>query len=752
MKSALWVGHRLRNRRSERPVVERIIEFDATDEQQLEEQWDEFTKNVLNVLRDGGLLDREESFPVEARFDDARERFAYFYVQLSLRIQQYCGHRVSWFSLRPRPEQNRILCLVEHEHCDVGMNCDRLAWEVVAGGRQQIVGPLSQLRFFAAERIMPLDTAAIVSAAERRNIPVWKMDRYPYGRNLKDEDVAAGALRRNGLLRLGHGRNGLEVEGTFCKSRSPEAAALLSGRCSFESLCRKWNIPLRGNAPGAMSERRRVLISGGAITSVLREDDRLCGSRERDDMHTSYIETAQRIFRKLDSGMLAVEFQSHDFSRPVGEAGYVTGIDPAPDLRRGIAESTGLLEQLAESFVDWLFAGTSGLRIPIVAVTGSNGKTTTSRMIAQILEDAGHTVGLACTDGVFVGDEVLATGDLGGLSGHVPVLFDARVTAAVLETHHNSLFQEGIAYDGSDVAVCTGVTEEHIRPGMVESVEQMARVKGFLLENARDTVIINADNVGCRRMLCGVSAERTGRVSTQSRANEVIQRCEHGVFHCLLETGEEQGTIVLIDSDQRIPVMNVAEIPVTFAGRAKFNVRNAMYAISATHALGIDIEVIRSALSRFEAGPEATPGRLNFHDNGRFRVLVDFAHNADGLNELCHFVDRIPAAGRKILLFAMSGDRGDDAIEAAGKAVAGHFDLYLCRRYPMARGRSDREVPDLLASALVSAGVASDRVLKQYDPEEAVTRALGLGEAGDLLVMTHGSAEFPVMWSAVTAV
>ena len=722
-------------------MVERIIEFDAADDPLLGPGWSDFCAEVIQALRDGGVLEPSDAFPGDSLPANPQARFTVLHARLSLLLQQKCGHRVEWSDVRPRSEPGRYTSLVEHEHCDVGMNADKLAWEILAAGRRQIAGPFAALRPFAADRVLPLDTAAIYRAAERRGIPTWKMDRYPYGRDPKDHEAQANAIRRHGLLALGHGAQGVRIEGTFCRTRMPLAAKLLDDPGALDRLCGQLGIPRQGGRLAAIAQHRAVLLVCGQVTALSEEGE----------LHPSFEEAAARIFGELDAAVLAVGFQSTDFAAEIGEAGFVSAVDPAPDLSRWFEDKPDDLRRVAGMLVDGLFPGKGPYRIPIVAVTGSNGKTTTSRMIARILQHAGHAVGMACTDGVFVGGDKEVVGDLGGLSGHSRLLFDPRVSAAVLETHHNSLFQEGLAYDWSDVAVCTGVTEEHIKAGAIESLEQMVRVKGFLLENARHAAVLNADNPACVGMLPRLRATRTGFVSTSQTVEDLQSLGGRNPFYVLVEGSDAGARVVLTEPDEIISVMPVAEIPATFGGAARFNVINALSAIAAAHALGISIDEIREAMKAMHMGPDTTPGRLNFHDNGQFRVLVDFAHNADGLAELSRFVDQLEVEGRKILLFAISGDRSDEAIRAAARAVAGHFDVYLCRRYPDPRGREVHEVAEMLAATLAEAGVEGDRIRTFHDHMEGMNSALAMGRQGDLIVMTHGGSEFETMWSAVTA-
>jgi cyanophycin synthetase len=625
------------------------------------------------------------------------------------------------------------------------MTAVKLAWEILVGRRQAVSAAFSKFKEYAGQKILPLDTQGIVDAARRRDIPVWKMDRYPYGRDPKDAELQARALRQNGLLSLGQGAHKVEIEGTFCSSRSPLANDLLEKPALTVEICQALGVPY-GDAGQCAGRRRTLLLIGGRVVAELNESGRLLAPDCEERLHHSYRDAAIAVAASLDAGLLSVTFHSSDFEGPLGQTGQLTGIDPAPDLSNAGPEDGALLAAVADAFVAWLYPSESASRIPIAAVTGSNGKTTTSRMIAHILQLSGATVGLACTDGVYVAGEQRAETDSGGATGHAQVLFDGRVEAAVLETHHNSLFQEGLIFDRCDVAVCTGVTDEHLGFGMIDSVEAMARIKGYLLENAETGAVIDADNQASLSMLPRLVARTVCLVSREQTAEQLRNRFPRSACQCVLDNRAGTAWLVLYEDGAVTPLLPASEIPATFGGKAGFNVSNALHAAAACHVLGVSVASIADGLRTFEAGYQGTPGRLNFHDNGEFQVLVDFAHNADGLRALCGFVDQLPVDGRRILMFAMSGDRRDDAIRAAAREVAGHFDHYVCRRYPSSRGRETNEVPTLLSQGLQDGGVQPSCITTAMDPVAAVAQTLDMARPGDLVVLTHSHEELEAIW------
>ncbi len=750
MKSVLWIAHQTRNRHAEAPVIERVIEFQAADLTYFGEHWDDYLNRVREAIESGGITEPGETFPPQCLPDHAMERFGSLLCQLSLLIQQKCGHRVAWYSVESEQNRRRCTCLVEHEHCDVGMNAVKLAWEILVSGRREVLEPFQKVREFAKQRLLPSDTQKIVELARRRGIPCWKMDRYPYGRDPNDVRSQDQALRRNGLLALGQGSYRLEVEGTLCRQRSPQASRLLRDQEEAVRVCSACEVPFDGLNRQGSRNQRTFLVTGLGFMAEIDPGGRLTelGSEVR-ATDPSFLDAAKRIFGALDAGLLAVTIQAKDFSRPWNDECCVTKLDPAPDLSGAEPEGTPLLEKLISIFLDWLFPPGSKYRIPVAGITGSNGKTTTSRMLTHILECHGNSVGLASTDGVYVNGKMKRKGDQGGSSGHVEVLFNPTVDVAVLETHHSCLFGVGLIFDSCDVAICTQVTDEHIKPGKIESLDQMIGVKQFLLESARKAVIINADDPGCLTMLPRLDPPLVYLISARTPAAELRKLTVGPSCQCVLEPIKGTNWLVLYADGNRVPLLPAEDIPATFGGKAEFNVTNALLATAAGHALGVSTSRLVAALASFEASHTATPGRLNFHDNGVFRVLLDFAHNADGLKALCRFTDQLTTNGRKLLLFAMSGDRRDEAILAAAEEVAGHFDHYICRRYPNSRGREPQEVPELLSAGLRSAGVDATRITVAREPNAAVSEILAMGQAGDLVVMTHSDEERESVWGQV---
>ncbi len=404
-----------------------------------------------------------------------------------------------------------------------------------------------------------------------------------------------------------------------------------------------------------------------------------------------------------------------------------------------------LTEQAAEQILDQLFPDGGQARMPIIAVTGTNGKTTTTHMLDRIMREAGLKSGLVCSIGTYLDarkvDERAACTD----TGHLQVLTSKEVDIAVLETHHAGIIVRGFCFDWCDVAVCLNVTRDHLGVGNIDTVEQMAELKQALPERARYAAVLNADDEHCLAMIDAVTAERICLVSMQSGVDGLrTYTTGRPACFCVLEKVDDEEWLVIHDDEQRIPLLGAGQIPATFNGTARFNISNAMHATMAAYMTGIEPDVIASTLGSFTSG--VIPGRLNVFDALPFRVIMDYAHNIDGYRQIVEFVEQQAVTGRKILMIAQLGDRLDDDILACVAPLAGHFDHYVCRNYHIYRGRPPEELPALLKEGLISANVSATDISIVNDPDEALQYSLSIARPGDLLMLLIDDVEIKTAW------
>jgi len=727
-------------RRSDLRVVEIRLDFGADDTGLSSQQ----LAGVRQLLLETGVIKAGENYPEKPLAEHRFVRYSELLAQTAVLLQNKNGHRVKFFSVTHEQNRDRCTALVEHEHSEVGMAAVKLAIEVVAGKIQSFAGDYAVFAGFARERLLPIETEVIIKLARRRNIPVFQLEREP----LKGHFDSSLRVRPNGLLILGYGSNCHVVDGTFCVDRAGDyLKALLRNpdqrRLVLENL--KINtVKHERTSAGADSHLFHLLNINGRVTAL----EQLTGGELQlvEHVHESLIEMCRAINTEVACAAIAVSLRAASLSLPLSQTGAaVLDFSPAPDLGQLLAalkDGPDLMEVAAGDLLDWLFSGSESASMPVIAVTGTNGKTTTSRMLSHILQKSGHRPGLVCTDGIFLNGRQLTQTDASTFIGHARVLTSTQVDAAVLETHHRGIAIRGFAFQQCAVAVCLNVTEEHLEPGEIETLEEMAVIKRALLERASDTAVLFADDERCLGMVGFLSANRICLVSLRSgvaRLREFVPP-EQACF-CVLETVENEAWIVLYKQWVRLPVMPVNHIPATFDGTARFNVSNAMHAIAAAYFSGLDIDSIRSALGVFSAGELFTPGRMNEFKGLPFRVFIDFAHNPDGMRNICDFVDRTKVKGRKLIAFAVAINRTEVASAKLVHEVAGHFDFYFCKDYAPREGGNIACLAPFIQQTLIAEGVPEEQTAVVTFGREVIYDILDSCEPGDLLMLVLGYVE-----------
>ncbi|MBT8059018.1 MAG: hypothetical protein KJO33_05445, partial [Gammaproteobacteria bacterium] len=357
-------------------------------------------------------------------------------------------------------------------------------------------------------------------------------------------------------------------------------------------LCR--GVRVEAHVPG---ETYKLIVANGECVAVVRLQDGLAREDVTADAHASTIELAQRLAAELQPGLMTVTVVSRDIGSALVVGGAVVSLDVAPELDaflRGNGQFPGpaILGRAMEGLVRFLFPDPAKSRIPIIAVTGTNGKTTVCGMISRIVQSAGHVTGRAGTTGFFVNDECRQFEDFSGGSGHYKVLEAAEVDFAVLESARGAATDFGFMYDWSDVAVCTNVTADHLFERGIDSVEQMAGLKLLIVDRARHAVVLNADNAASAGMLGRLPGRRAWMVSASSGPGELRERFGADVDCVVAEPDGDVEWLVIYDGDRRIPVLPVGQVPVTLEGRLRYNVSNTLQTIAACYQQGISIDVI----------------------------------------------------------------------------------------------------------------------------------------------------------------
>jgi len=455
-----------------------------------------------------------------------------------------------------------------------------------------------------------------------------------------------------------------------------------------------------------------------------------------DLVHPDNIEMAVRAVKAIGLDVGGVDFLSTDITESYKEVGgAICEINAAPGFRMHMAPSEGTPRDVGGRALDMLFPPGTPSRIPIAAITGTNGKTTTARMLAHIQKLAGHHVGLTSTDGVYINGQRTVPGDMTGPVATRMVLSDPSVDVAVLEIARGGLLRAGMGVRHCDVGAVLNVKADHLGLRGIGTLEQLAEVKRIVVEVARDTAILNADDPLCLKMADYTEAKHLCYVTTNPTHELVGEHIQAGGRGMVLESGIKGQMITIYDRGAHIPLLWTHLIPATLEGRATHNVQNAMFAAAMAFSMGLKLEDIRHGLRTFDTTFFQAPGRMNIYDEHAFKVILDYGHNPTAIQAMCDLVDRLEVTGRRLVVLAAPGDRRDEDIVEIGQIAAGRFARYICRRDDQLRGRGSDEVPNLLREALLASGVPADEILVIPEETVAVDTALREADPGDLLLI-----------------
>ncbi|MEH6473773.1 MAG: cyanophycin synthetase [Halopseudomonas sp.] len=459
-----------------------------------------------------------------------------------------------------------------------------------------------------------------------------------------------------------------------------------------------------------------------------------------DLLHPDNKAMAERAVRAVGLDVGGVDFMTADITQSYKEiGGGIVEINAAPGFRMHVAPSEGKPRDVAGKVMDMLFPPSAPARIPIAGITGTNGKTTTSRMLSHILKTAGHVVGMTSTDGVYVDGHLSVKGDMTGPVASQIVLRDPSVDVAVLETARGGILRAGLGYRESDIAACLNVQPDHLGMKGIDTLGQLAEIKRIVVEVAKDTVVLNADDIECLKMAEHTQAKHLCYVTMNIGHGLVREHIRAGGRAVVLEKGINGDMITIFDNGAHIPLLWTHLIPATLEGKATHNVQNAMFAAALAFSLNKSIDDIQHGLRTFSTTFFQAPGRMNVYDEHPFRVILDYAHNPDGIRCMSELASKLDVEGKRIVVIAGPGDRRDEDLDEIAKSAAGHFDIYICKADDNRRGRGHDEVPQRVARVLKEQGISEANILIVPDEVEAIDKALGLAVQNDL-VMVFGDA------------
>ena len=427
------------------------------------------------------------------------------------------------------------------------------------------------------------------------------------------------------------------------------------------------------------------LSTGGTATDVT------------DEVHPSNISMFERVSRVIGLDICGIDVMAADLKTPIREnGGVVLEVNAAPGFRMHIEPTSGQPRNVARHVVDMLF--NSNGRIPIVSITGTNGKTTTSRLIANMARQSGHVTGFTTTDGIYIDNELVYKGDCSGPWSAQFVLKDPSVEFAVFETARGGILRSGLAFDQCDCAVVTNVAEDHLGLDGVDTIEKLSKVKsvvpeavcpaGYAVLNADDDLVYAMkDRLKCKVALFSMYADNI----------RIEEHCNKGGLAAVYENG----FLLLRVGNHIIPIEEAKNIPLTFDGKAEFNIANVLAASLAAYTNRIKLSTIRQVLKNFVPSYETTPGRMNVFKFADFNIILDYAHNPHGIRAMGKFIKSFEAK-TKVGIITGVGDRRDEDIIALGEEAAKIFDELILRHDNDMRGRTIEEVENLLTRGIVN--------------------------------------------------
>ena len=427
------------------------------------------------------------------------------------------------------------------------------------------------------------------------------------------------------------------------------------------------------------------LSTGGTATDVT------------DFVHPTNVFMCERIARIIGLNICGIDIMADDLSVPIKEnGGAVLEVNAAPGFRMHLDPTEGLPRNVAEPVIDMLYPPGATARIPIIAVSGTNGKTTTTRLIAHIVKQMGHKVGYTTTDGVYIQNQLMMTGDCTGPVSAEFVLRDPTVDYAVLECARGGILRAGLGFHNCDVAVVTNVAADHLGLGGIDTIEKLAKVKavaahtvfpkGYAILNADDDLVYNMH----KDLECKVAY-----FSLHEDSKRIAKHCAKGGLAAIYENGY----VTILKGSWKIRIEKVTNIPLTFSGMAEFNIANVLAATLAAYVQEFKPEDIRQALQTFVPSPALTPGRMNMFHFRNYSVMLDYAHNTHGLLAIGKYVKTVDASV-KVGIIAGVGDRRDEDIISLGEAAASIFDEIIIRQDKHLRGRTDKAIIDLMTQGI----------------------------------------------------
>ena len=449
-----------------------------------------------------------------------------------------------------------------------------------------------------------------------------------------------------------------------------------------------------------------------------------------DMMHPENIFLAERIARVIGLDVCGIDIMAPNLTQPLKESGgVVLEVNAAPGFRMHLAPSEGLPRNVAAPVIDMLYPPGKPSRIPIIAVTGTNGKTTTTRLLAHIVKYNGFKVGYTTSDGIYVQNHMLEKGDTTGPISAEYILKDPTVEFAVLETARGGILRSGLGFSRCDIGIITNIQEDHLGINDIHTLEDLARVKSVVVRSVKKDgwVILNAEDVQCMKIAQDLEC-KVALFSMNEDNQNISEHCRKGGVAAVYENG----FITIRKGDWKIRVERATLVPITMGGKARFMIANTLAATLASYLHGFKTEDIKIALTTFIPGAAQTPGRMNIFNFRQFKIMVDFAHNVAGYLAIEEFMQHVDSPF-KVGIIAGVGDRRDQDIRDCASIAARMFDHIIIRQEKYLRGRTEEEIVNLLLEGIQASGrnPAYEIIPKET---EAIKHALTHAKEGSFIV------------------
>ncbi len=635
---------------------------------------------------------------------------AHILEHVALELQTLAGTDVGFGRTRETSEDGVYKVALEYEDEELARACFEAARELCLAAVYDrpfdVAGELGKLGELCQRgRPAPL-TAAVLRAAARRKIPVRRLDA--------------------GVLELGYGCHRRRLLNGQTDRTGALAESIAGDAELLATLLHAAGVPFAPDAENGEGACRLLVVGERVVAASIGGED------VTDRLHPDVVARAVEAARIVGLEVAGVHVAAGDVSRPLEEqGGAVTAIEAHPDVALGLERDSPRLNAIGEALIGQLFPEGQTGRIPVAAVTGVNGKTTTTRLIAHIVGRTHRCVGMTCTEGIYVGGRRIETGDCSGPKSARAVLHHPRVEAAVLETARGGILREGLGFDRCDVAVVTNIGEgDHLGLNDVDTLEKLARVKRAIVD------VVAPEGAAVLYAADPLVAEMAGHCpggvvffNDDSRHAVLAAHRAAGGRAAFVRDGQ----VILAEGDQEIPLVPLAKVPLTHGGRVRFQVLNVLAAAAAAWSLGVPCEAIRVGLETFVPDLENSPGRFNLFEVRGAAVVVDYGHNASSLAAVLEAVELFPHR-RRTAVYSTAGDRRDCDLVRQGELLGRAFDRVILYEDHYRRGRKEGEIISLFRKGLES-GRRVREVQEVFGWVKALETALRSVRAGDLLVI-----------------